>query len=831
MTSFTSETTFDLWLKERRRSLGLTRKELAERIGCSTVTIVKIETGERRPSRQIAELLAVSLGIPQDQVNGFVDFARMGSAGSRPQLPVRDALWHLMRERPNNLPAQMTSFIGREEVLAQACARLRRADVRLLTLTGPPGIGKTRLSLELATEMLADFEDGIFVVALSSIHEPSLVVSAIGQALKIRESGQEPLLDGLIAGLRNKHLLLVLDNFEQVIPAGTAVSELLRSCHHLKIVATSREALHLYGEHDLPVPHMTVPAEAGHYDVGSLLRYEAVQLFAERASAVDSSFALSEQSAPLVAQLCMRLDGLPLAIELAAGRVRELSLEGVAERIGDRLALLEQGPLDLPNRQRTLKGAVAWSYDLLNEDEQRLFRHLSVFVAGCTSEAVEEVAPNFRAGDTQRLMRTLADKNLLRREAGTEASYWMLETIREYAWEQLQQSGESDLLRERFTQYYMHFAERAEAELQGPGQLEWLSRLDREYANLRAALIWGESNASLREPGLRLAAALGKFWESRGFISEGRGLLSAVLSNTDMNRVDPVIAKALSVAGRLALYPGDFEAARAYFERSLAISRALVNQPGISNALNNLGVVTQALGQNEVARAAFTEALAIRRDLGDKAGIANSLNSLATLATTMGDYSSAVTMAQEGLQIRREIGHEHGIMLSLASLADARMLEGNPDAAGALLEEYLRMSQEAGNKPGIAKALHNLGHVAYRRRDWESAKRFYIESLNIYIRSGEKPGIAECMAGLAEVAALRGHPERAVRLFGAVDTILQSTGFHLSLLDAIDYEQGMAAARSQLDEQAWTPVWESGKAMRWEDAVAFALDGTDSANA
>jgi predicted ATPase/transcriptional regulator with XRE-family HTH domain len=823
-----NHTTFDLWLKQRRRSLGLTRKELAERVGCSAITIVKIEAGERRPSRQIAELLADALNIPPGERDAFVEFARVGSrtpVAGNALLPVQDRVLSrpAPRQRPNNLPAQRTTFIGRREEVEAVVHLLRRPGTRLLTLNGPPGIGKTRLSLQASAEMLDDFANGVFFVPLAPASDPDLVLPTIAQALGVRDSGDQPLADALKSYLRARQMLLVLDNFEQVTAAAPVVGELLSAAPELKIMVTSREVLRLYGEQDFPVPPMAVP---GTEQVnGNWTHYEALQLFSERASNAKYSFLMTSEDMRLATEICARLDGLPLAIELAAARVRDLSLGEMLAKIGDRLALLAHGPVDLPPRQRTLRGAISWSYDLLSESEQRVFRRMSIFVGGSTPEAAEKVIVGSEAedGGSSGMLASLVAKNLLKRETDGEERYWMLETIRDYASEQLTGSGESDELRQRHAEYYMAFVEQAEVELQGRDQVAWLGRLDREYPNVRSALTWSQGQDGLRELGLRMAGALGKFWETRGYISEGRSMLAGVLSGMAEGEATPVAGKALSAAGRLALYPGDFQAARVSFEKSLAISRLLGNKPGIANALNNLGVVAQAQGENETARAAFAEALAIRRELGDKAGIANSLNSLGTLAVTMSDYASAVALTEEGLQIRRELGHKYGIMLSLANLGDARRLEGNYEAASELLEECLSMSQEAGNKPMIANALHTLGHVAQRCEDWARAAQFFSDSLKVYQELSEKPGIAECLAGLAELAAQKGEPERAARLFGAVDSILQDTGFHLSLLDRTEYERGIAAARAQISEEAWNSEWQHGSAMELEDVIAFAL--------
>jgi predicted ATPase/DNA-binding XRE family transcriptional regulator/Tfp pilus assembly protein PilF len=866
-----NEISFGPWLKERRKELGLTQRDLALRVGCSPVTIEKIESGERRPSKQVAELIADTIGVLPAERQAFVDFARVGlPSNSRPPTSTvgQSAPWRAVHRVPNNLPAQPTAFIGREGVVAAVRDLLRRPGTRLVTLTGPPGIGKSRLSVEVATELLDDFADGVFFVALAPIRHPDLMVPTIAQVLGVREVGVEPLMDTLKAYLRDRQVLLLLDNFEQIVPAGLALSELILAARGLKMLVTSREPLHLYGEYEYPVPPLSTPGNAHLPAIGRLLHFEAVRLFVERAEATRHDFALTRDNAPDVVQICAGLDGLPLAIELAAARANYLTPADMRSQMQDRLALLTGGPSDRPPRQQTLRGAIAWSYDILDDDQKALFRCLSVFVGGCTLNAVEAVKailepgsshiqnssdasqlqnPKSKIQNIEPLLASLVDKSLLRRETPAESEaprFEMLETIREYAWWCALEDASSGGLQRAHALHYTALAEEAEAQLQGAGQKAWLDTLEREYANLRAALKWSlaSGNPADLEMGLRIAGALGKFWELRGYFSEGRETVTALLdstANTTLGK-SAARAKALNVAGRLALYPGDFVAARSTYEESLAISTSLGNKAAAAASLNHLGVLFAAQGEHEKARAQYEQSLAIRRELGDEAGIANTLNSIGSLALAQGDYPSAQALCEESLAIRRRLDHKHGITLSLSSLAETHRALGDFSRAEVMYTETLDMSRELGNRAGMANALHNLGHVAHHKGDLAGAAALFKQSLEIYSELGEMPGVAECLAGLAGVLAsaslssgTSGHASkqtavRAATLFGASRALLERINFRLNLVDRQAYDRSVEIARSTLDEDAWSTAFTNGLRLPPDQAVALALRAASS---
>jgi len=483
---------FGRYLSARRHLLDLTQDELARQIGCSVVTIRKLEADERRPSKQIAERLAASLNIPEAERAAFLIFARSEpSAGAaEASLPVPD---HLHAQRPP-LRVALTPLVGRDQDVAAIRNRLLRDDTRLLTLVGAPGIGKTRLALAVAAEAQAAFADGVVFVALAPISDAELVVATIAQTLDVKESGNQPLLKTVTELLRNRQLLLILDNFEQVLDAAPQVADLLSACPHVKVLATSRAALHIRGEQLYPVPPLLLPDLAALPPAEHLLQIAAITLFAERAQAVQPSFQLTDANAAAVATICTRLDGLPLAIELAAAHVRLLSPPALLARLSDRLAVLRDGPRDLPPRQQTLLSAFAWSYDLLDDGAQRLLRWLGVFVGGCTMEAAEAVcnAAGDLPVDVLDGLTALLYQSLLRQEVGSdgEPRFVLLETLCEYALERLEACAETPIMQRHHANYYVALAELAESELIGAQSLAWLKRLEAEHTNIRAVLAW-----------------------------------------------------------------------------------------------------------------------------------------------------------------------------------------------------------------------------------------------------------------------------------------------------------------------------------------------------
>ena len=629
------------------------------------------------------------------------------------------------KEQPSkhNLPAQPTPLIGREEEVQAASTLLRRPDMRLLTLAGTAGIGKTRLALQVATELLQDFADGVSFVPLASIIDPDLVVLAIAQTLRIGETGTRPLLDLLQASLRNKQVLLLLDNFEQVVTAALVVAELLEACPELKMLVTSREVLRLRAERRFPVPPLALPDPQHLPDIEALSRYASVALFLERAQALKSDFALTPANAPVVAEICRRLNGLPLAIELAAARVTLFSPQALLARLDRRLQVLTRGSHDLPERQQSLRSTIKWSYDLLSTEEQRLFRRLSVFAGGSTLEAVEAVcaALGDDMGSVWDAVTSLIDKSLLQHteQEGEEPRLFMLETLREYGLEVLAVSGEVAITQQAHASYYLQLSEDVEPKLDGPQQVMLLEQLGREHNNLRAAMQWSleqDENGHREEIALRLGGALRWFWLVRGYFSEGRNFLARALAVSE-GIAPSVQAKAFDAAARLAGIQGDNDQKELLCKKSLALYQQPGDKLGMAHAFYLLGGESQDWGgaprkREDIAasRARTEEALKLFKEVGFEEGAAWSLLRLARLTRRQGEYARAGVLFEENLALHRTLRNERGIGASLFHLAEVLFVsQGDPAIVRALIEESLALSRELGDKEGIAASFFLLG--------------------------------------------------------------------------------------------------------------------------
>ena len=789
--------------------------------------------------------------------------------------------------QPNNLPVATTPLVGRAAEAAVVAARLAAPGTRLLTLTGPGGIGKTRLALAVAAAVLPTCPDGVFFVNVAPLVDADLVLPTIARALGLRETAGQSLAETLAAYLRDKRLLLVLDNCEQVPAAAPAVAALLQDAPGLQVLATSRAPLHLSMEQEYPVPPLAVPdAEAA--TPAALVGNDAVTLFVERAQAVKPDFALTDANAPAVAAICARLEGIPLALELAAARSKVLAPAAILARLGSGLALLTGGARDLPARQQTLRATIDWSYDLLTPEEQQLFRRMAVFRGGRTLEAAEAVcnADGDLALDVLDGIASLLDKSLLLPGEGRtgEPRYRMLETIREYAGERLAAAGEAAALRRRHARYFAALAEAAEPQLKGPEQATWLDRLEDEHDNIRAALAWAQApdapapdaagGPSPVEIGLCIAGAIRSFWYTRGYVREGRGHLAALLAAADAPGTAVTLAtraRALNAAGALAWAQSDYAAARASYEATLAAYRALDDPVGLPVALNNLGIVAYKRGDFPTARGLFAEArdryhalgerwgegnalnnlgsmahdqgdyagarplleqsLAIFRDLGDKLGAGLALNNLGAVAVGEGDYARARALYEEGLSIRRELGDKRGVGLALNNLGNVALEQGDPATARALHEEALAVRRALGDQAGVGASLHNLGRVAHARGDAAAAYALHAEGLALRRTHGDQRGLAASLAGLAALPLAVPPPdpgadpaaERAVRVLAAADALLARLGATLDPADRLPYERTLAAARARLAPAAFARAWDAGGRLSVDEAVALAL--------
>jgi predicted ATPase/class 3 adenylate cyclase len=729
--------------------------------------------------------------------------------------------------RQNNLPTQPTPLIGRERESAAVVALLRRAEVRLVTLTGPGGIGKTRLGLQVAAELLDGFADGVWFVNLAPINDSSLVATTIAHTLGVAEVARIPIEKSLRAVLREKRTLLLLDNFEQVLDAAPLVAELLAAAPGLTVLVTSRAVLHLSGEHEFAVPPLALPDLAQSLSAEQLTQYEALKLFVARAQAAKADFAITKDNAPAVAEICHRLDGLPLAIELAAARVKLFPPQALLARLSNRLALLTSGPRDLPARQQTLRNAIAWSYNLLSVKEQILFRQLGVFVGGCTLEAAEAVCnvDNDLTLAVVDCIASLLDQSLLRREGGPdgEPRFVMLETIREYALERLKASGETEVLRRRHAECFLALAETAELWFHGPDQRVWLDRIEVEHVNLRAALAWSleVQRAGTQSPddhlqsaiGLRLAAALWWFWDRRGYLPEGRRWLERTLA-ADRGIATPGRVKALVGASALAGWVNNAELAQALGEEGLALARQQEDTHGIAWSLWALGLT--ATSQNDFARARplFEESLVLFRALGDTFGQFMVLSCLGNMARRQGDYTEATTRHNASLALARAMGDRWCVANALSQLGSLTQALGDYAQAAALLAESLALHQKLGEKgQGISWVLFSLGNITRQQGDNTRAIAHFGECLARFRELGDTLGIAACLEGIAQVAIATAQHMPAVRLFGAAAAIRDALGLPPYPDEQHEYDRLLTAAREQLGDDAFAAAWAAGRAM------------------
>jgi non-specific serine/threonine protein kinase len=685
----------------------------------------------------------------------------------------------------NHLPVPATPLVGRATVLEAIRARLLRDDVRLLTLTGTGGTGKTRLALTLAASLQQAFVDGIWFVDLSTITDAALVMPAIAQALGIREGGQSTELEQVMEAVRDRQLLLVLDNFEQVVAAAVELAELLKVAPRSKVLVTSRAVLHLSGEHEFAVPSLDLPERVRPLDAAALARYEAVALFVQRAEAALPGFEVTSANAAAVADICARLDGLPLAIELAAARIKVLPPQGLLARLSSPLQLLTSGARDRPQRQQSLRRTIDWSYGLLDDAEKALFRQLSVFPGSWTLEAAEAVTAV--ASDVVEGLASLLDKSLVQSHetTGHEPRYRMLETIREYAFEQLEAAAEVPELKLRLARYVLTLAEAAASELRRPPSKLWLDRLQEEHDNMRSTLRWAIEGGNA-ELALRLASAVHRYMVARGHLNEGQRWLESALALDA--QTDPMIrARALLFAGDAAWQRGEYRLAVARNNACLELYRGVGDDHGVARGLQNLGNVALYRQEYTQAEEILHESLALYRKVGDEFGTAAVLTTLGVLARNRGDLAGARALGEEALAINRSLG-------------DAR---------------------------NVAQSMNNIARAARDQMAWTEAVDLCAQSLRLLSELGDQLGMSNVLANVGIMAQRLGDAGFAARMFGAAEVFREvSTGsafFSVSPAEYAAYGVAVDATRASLGEAAFTSAWQAGRGLPAAEVVSVVL--------
>jgi predicted ATPase len=737
-----------------------------------------------------------------------------------------DAPAHHSEPRPSNLPVPRTAFIGREHEAAALRQLLGRDDVRLVTLTGPGGIGKTRLALQVAGEIGQQFPSGVCFVSLSVVGEPGLLASTIAQAVGVRETGNQSAQENMkdyLGGL-DQPMLLLLDNFEHLVSAAQVISDLLSVGPKLKIVVTSQSPLHVYGEHEFPVPPLALPDPKSLLPLDVLSRLPAIALFVERARAVKHDFALTNENAPAVAAVCARLDGLPLAIELAAARIKLLSPSAMLARLEGCLNLLTGGARDLPTRQQTLRGTVDWSYGLLNPAEQTLFRRLAVFLGGCTLEAVEAVCDT--AGDlgldVLDGMASMVDKSLARQveEAAGETRFVMLTTIREYALERLAASDDVAATRRSHAAYYLVLAE--EGALEAAAHPEWLDRFEVEHDNFRAALEYLIKTGDA-DWGLRLGTALFHFWETREYLTEGRSRITRLLALEGAGARPKLRARLLFSAAVLAGEQGDYTSAQRLFEDSLETCLELNDNRGVAVALNALAVNARDRGEIATASLLFERCVAIWRDEGDPADVARALSNLANVTRLQGEAARASSLYDECLAIFRKVGDVAGIAWTLNYQGDVAREGNDLTAARSFYEQSLAAFSLSRDGWGIASALSDLAGLSWDQGDNDEARRLYGESIQMFQNLGHKRGIARVLECLAANAAAQSNAVQSLRFAGAAAALRERLGTPLTPAEQHKLEKVLEFARRTLGNAAGMTAWMEGWALPVEQAIQEAL--------
>lgn len=781
--------TFGGWVKLRRRSLGLTQEQLAYRVGCAAVSLRKIESDERRPSLQLAQQLAVHLLLPEAEQEMFLKTARQCLTADRlpPANGIQDGpMAPSKREsptRPRPLPSRLTRFIGRQRELDELVELLQRKDVRLVTLTGLGGVGKTSLALK-ASSLLADSELEIYFIDLSPVKDPALMLPMIAHSLRIIESGNRPLVEVLIDELQERQVLLVLDNFEQISPAAPWVGKLLVGTLHMKVLVTSRAALHLYGEYEYAVSPLPLPEPNDLNSFETLQKNDSVALFVDRVQLIIHTFTITPENAALVGEACRRLDGLPLLIELAAARLRYLSLKELLSQLSQPLSALANGPRDLPARQQSLHSVIQWTFQLLSPACQALFRRLSVFPGGWSlEEAVRVCYPDSsQESDAWLELQTLMEYSLLQISdpPSPDIRYRMPDILHAFAADQLQAAGEGDSYSERQAEYLCITVEQAESQLHSVEQKTWIQRLDNEYGNFNAALSWCEEHNV--QQGLRLAGGLWRFWEMSNKFTDWKIWMDRLLSKP--SAPTSWRAKALSGGAAIATYLGDYAIARQRLAESLEIARKLGDPQRTAGALNELGLITLYTGEPDPALDLFEQSLAIQQELGNIPGEAGVLNNL-----------------------------------GLAALE-----RGEADQASLYHQQSLETFYKAGSQAGAAMALGNLAHALHRLGNLQRAEQMQWESFGMFLELGDQEGAVECLERLALIECEQGDMEpqsegsqrlqRAAQKLGCAKRVRQELSLPIPPTERAEHEHCLAVLAGRLEAEELRRFMQAGAEMK-----------------
>ncbi len=846
-------------LRSYRLRAGLTQEELAEAAGISARSVSDIERGIQNPSPRTIRGLADAMDLSAEQRNSFLE------ALASPRDPGHHEANHVVvrgaLKRHKGLPAPVTRLIGRERDLATIAGLLRDPHIRMVTLTGSAGSGKTRLALELGEKLIDDFHDGVFLVSLSSLADPMLVPSAMAEVLGIKEEPGRDLLETIAEGINEKRLLLVMDNYEHVLSAAWVVAQLLDSCRYLHVLTTSQVPLHLTGENEYAVQPLSIPDPKNLPEPSTLARYEAVSLFTERARAASPDFVITDDNARAVAEICVRLDGLPLAIELAAARVKILPPQALLKRLNSRLRLLTGGATDRPARHQTLRAALDWSYSLLTAGEQKMLARLSVFSGGCSLESAEAVCDPDGALDILEGIASLVDKSLLRQEGKEEPRLRMLETVREYAGERLGGSGEDERIRDAHALFFIGLARIAEGELTGPLQSEWLGRLDSDLDNLREAMGWLLSRERAEEE-LQLAVGVLLFWRIRGHWTEAQRWLEQGLAKAES--VNPGLKASALSALAMFLWMRDYrEDGIAVLEEAVQMAGLAGDEQTRAQALNRLGVLHADQRGFERASASFEESLQLARELGIEELQGIVLNNLGVLASDQEDLNRASERYREALTIYTQLEMTESICVTEINLGWLALRQGDLEEAETWFHQSLRAAERVSDSLRMAAALHGQGRVALQSSRFDDAERYFQESLRLAEDLDARRSVAWALVNLGDVFSQTGrvdqarkslrrglqltldlaHVEDELDALGCMASLAYAEGRHdravrLKAAELAERERAHIASdllvarsgkalcerlKASLGDRAFSEAWTKGESMNPSEALAYAL--------